>query len=69
MSRSLAVVIPTFNRAHTIRRAVDSVLASPLADIELAVVDDCSTDATADILAAIADPRLKVLRTSTSGAT
>jgi glycosyltransferase involved in cell wall biosynthesis len=67
MSRSLAVVIPTFNRAHTIRRAVDSVLASPLADIELAVVDDCSTDATGDILAAIADSRLKVLRTSTSG--
>lgn len=67
MSSSLAVVIPTFNRAHTIRRAVGSVLSSPLAGIELAVVDDCSTDATSEILAGITDPRLKVLRTNTSG--
>jgi glycosyltransferase involved in cell wall biosynthesis len=67
VNSSLAVVIPTFNRAHTIRRAVDSVLASRRADIELAVVDDCSSDGTPEILAGISDPRLILLRMSTSG--
>ena len=68
MNSSLAVVIPTFNRAHTIGRAVKSVLASSRADIELAVVvDDCSNDRTPEILAGMADARLSVLRTVTAG--
>jgi glycosyltransferase involved in cell wall biosynthesis len=64
---SLAVIIPTFNRAHTIRRAIGSVLASPRTDIELAVVDDCSSDGTPELLASMSDSRLTVLRMSTSG--
>jgi len=67
MTRSLAVVIPTFNRAHTIRRAVESVLVSARADIELVVVDDCSDDRTPEILEGMADARLSVLRTVTAG--
>lgn len=37
-------IIPVFNRAHTIKRAVESVLSQSLKDFELIVVDDGSTD-------------------------
>ena len=63
----LAVVIPTFNRAQTIRRAVDSVLASARRDFELVVVDDVSTDGTWELLGGIADGRLRTVRMDTHG--
>lgn len=64
---ALAVVVPTFNRASTIRRAVDSVLSNPRPDFQLIVVDDSSSDNTLEILAGIPDPRLKVIRMGTTG--
>lgn len=57
----VSVVIPTFNRAGTIRRAVLSVLNQSYHNLELIVVDDASTDCTADVLAEIEDPRMKVI--------
>ena len=50
----ISVVIPTYNRAQTIRMAVDSVLNQTYRDIELIIVDDASTDGTADIIREIA---------------
>ena len=46
-----SVIIPTYNRAHVLRDAVDSVLAQSLSDYEILVVDDGSTDDTASLLA------------------
>ena len=46
----ISVVIPTFNRAATLPRAIDSVLGQTHDDVELIVVDDGSTDATAAVL-------------------
>lgn len=43
-------------------RAINSVLCQSLGDFELIVVDDASTDATPSLLAAVTDPRLRVLR-------
>jgi glycosyltransferase involved in cell wall biosynthesis len=57
----VSVVIPTYNRAHTVGEAVASVLAQHLGDLELIVVDDGSTDATGDVLARVHDPRLRYL--------
>lgn len=47
----VSVVIPAYNAAWCIRRAVDSVLAQDFRDLELIVVDDGSSDATAEVLA------------------
>jgi len=56
---NISVVMPVFNEAATVRSIIDLVLKQDLVD-ELVVVDDCSTDGTVDILAAIDNPAVKV---------
>lgn len=58
----VSIVMPAYNAARTLRAAVDSVLAQDFPDFELIVCDDASRDDTAVLLAACADPRLKVVR-------
>jgi len=65
----VSVVMPVHDGARWLREAVDSALGQTLADLELIVVDDGSTDATADILAAYGDRRLSVLRQPRAGLT
>lgn len=62
----LAVVIPTYNRAHTLARALDSVLAQTLPAAEIIVVDDGSQDGTGELLRQ-RYPGVTVLRQSNSG--
>lgn len=63
----VSVVIPMFNRAATIRRAVDSALAQSFHDIEVIVVDDASRDDSVAIVAAINDPRVRLLHRERNG--
>lgn len=59
---AVSIVIPLFNRAATLARAIDSVRAQDIADWELLVVDDGSTDDGAAVAEAYGDPRIRVLR-------
>ena len=57
----ISVVMPTYNQGRYIREAIDSVLAQTFTNFELIVVNDGSTDRTADVLAEYSDPRLLTL--------
>jgi glycosyltransferase involved in cell wall biosynthesis len=62
----LSVVMPAFNERPTILEAVDAVLAAPVESLEVLVVDDGSTDGTAERLATLNDRRVRVLRHDTN---
>jgi len=57
----VCVVLPTYERAHTLRASVESLLGQAGVDFEVLVVDDGSTDDTQAVLAALRHPRLRVL--------
>ena len=57
----VSVIIPAYNRAHLIGRAIASVLAQSYRHFEIVVVDDGSNDDLGTALAAIADPRLRCI--------
>jgi glycosyltransferase involved in cell wall biosynthesis len=52
----LSIVIPCYNECKTIRAIVDAVRAAPVAEKEIIVVDDCSSDGTRDILRTEIEP-------------
>ena len=59
----VAVIIPTYNRAALLERAVQSVLGQTFRDFELVVVDDGSIDNTAELpVFKNPDPRLRYIR-------
>ncbi|MBX3011182.1 MAG: glycosyltransferase family 2 protein [Caldilineaceae bacterium] len=58
----LSVIIPTYNRAHLLGRAVSSVLSQSFAAFELLIIDDHSTDNTEQVVAQWDDPRIRYLR-------
>ena len=62
----VSVIIPVFNRLRLVSRAIDSVFAQTFRDIEVVVVDDASTDGTADALAA-RRPELRLIRLERNG--
>ena len=47
----VSVIVPTHNRALSLCRAVDSVLNQSFRDLEVLIIDDASTDHTADFAA------------------
>ncbi len=61
-----SVVLPTFNRERTIGGAIQSVIDQSFQDWELIIVDDCSTDATTQVISAFKDARIKWIRNSSN---
>jgi len=61
---AISIVLPVYNRADVIGRAVDSVLRQTFEQLELIVVDDSSRDDTVKQLRSIDDSRLKVIELS-----
>lgn len=58
--RTISIVLCTYNRAHTLRESIDSILAQTFEDFELIIVDDGSTDNTLELLKEYKDDRIRV---------
>lgn len=58
----LTVIMPAYNAASTITAAVKSTLRAMPRDSQLLVADDASTDRTVEVLSALHDPRLEIIR-------
>ena len=50
MDIEISVIIPTFNRKHVVSNSIDSVLSQNEEGVEIVVVDDVSTDGTAEFI-------------------
>lgn len=65
MKPMVSVIIPTFNRKASLLRALSSVMQQTYRPLEVIVVDDCSTDGTADLIDPAQYPvRVRLLRSS-----
>lgn len=60
----VSVIMTAHDSADTITPALSSVLASDHGHLEVLVVDDASTDATADVIGGLADVRVRLIRNS-----
>jgi chlorobactene glucosyltransferase len=60
----VSVIVPARNEGHNIARCVTSILSTTYPNLELVVVDDSSTDGTADVArrATAGDPRARIVR-------
>ena len=63
----ISVIIPAYNAGKFIGRALDSILGQSLTDIEVIVVNDGSTDNTAEIVAGYPDPRIRMVSQENGG--
>lgn len=57
----VSVVIPTYQRAGSVRASIGSVLAQTMSDLEVIVVDDGSTDGTPELVRAVPDDRVRLI--------
>ena len=66
---TLSIILPTYNRVDRLRQAIDALLrqAGDPAAYEVLVVDNNCTDGTADFLAGIDDPRVRVIHERRQG--
>ncbi|MBQ3453639.1 MAG: glycosyltransferase family 2 protein, partial [Thermoguttaceae bacterium] len=62
-----SVVVPVYNVRQWVGRAIESILAQTFEDFELILIDDGSTDDSAEVIAQYTDPRVKLIRQENRG--
>lgn len=62
-----SIIIPTFNSANTLRRALDSIISQNLKDWEVLIMDGVSTDTTLDIAKSYNDNRIHIFSEPDNG--
>lgn len=62
----VSIILPTYNGARYLRGSVESCLRQTHRELEVIIVDDCSTDATPEIAQGFADTRVRYLRHATN---
>lgn len=62
-----SIIMPLYNKAPYVRKAVESVVGQTFEDWELIVVDDCSTDGGGNIVAEFTDSRIRLVRLEENG--
>jgi Glycosyl transferase family 2 len=63
----VSVIVPLYNKAAYIGRCLESILAQEHGDLEVIVVDDGSTDGSADLVRGYKDPRVRVIVQKNAG--
>ena len=63
----ISIVIPLYNKQATIQRAIRSVIAQGIPEIQIIVVDDGSTDGSAEEVKAITDERITLIQQANAG--
>ena len=60
----VSILVPVYNRAHCIEQTLASALEQTFTDLEVVVVDNCSTDGSWELIQRVAtrDPRVRVFR-------
>lgn len=61
-SPRVSVVLPTYNRATLLEKAIESVLSQTFEEYELIIVDDASTDETSEVVRSFDDDRITYIR-------
>lgn len=63
----ISVVIPLYNKESIIRQNINSVLTQDYDDYEIIIVNDGSTDKSADVVRLVKDPRIKLIDQENGG--
>ena len=64
---AVSVIMPTYNRLHTIRESIESILAQSFRDFEIVIVNDGGTDKLKDIIDEFKSPHIRYLEISHRG--
>ncbi len=63
----VSIIIPTYNRAKDLKRALQSVFDQTIADWEVLVIDNHSIDETDSLIKSFSDPRIKLFKIHNEG--
>lgn len=68
MTNLVSIVLPVYNGAKYVGKSIESVLSQSYKDVELIIVNDCSTDNTLEVISEYAqiDPRVKIVNNNTN---